>query len=70
MPRSDAQVATPPSAMEGRTALLEVGANSSLFEGLIPRPSEFLGASSSTIQHVISKLLLNLMFAIEISNMV
>lgn len=73
--KSDAQVGTPLGATENIAALLAGGVDTSLFEGLAPRPSESVGApllfySPSTVYCVISMLLLNSMATTEVSDMV
>lgn len=74
-PGNDMKVATPPSVTEDITALLVTEANTSSFNGLIPRPSEPIGAyslffSPSTAHYVISTMLLSLIAASEVTDMV
>lgn len=62
------EVALPPGTTIDIINLLAVGVGTSTFEGLIPRPLESVGtpslfSSQSTVQFIISTLLINLMAA-------
>lgn len=75
VPRSDVKVTAVPNASKDITTLLVTKANTSLFEGLIPRPLEPVGAPSfffspSTAWYMISTLVLDLMAANEIPDIV